>query len=351
AGFAYHQFGAASGADLRFVSSDFSQELNYEVDVWNTNGTSLVWVQVPELVDSNTAIYALWGNALSSNAPLYTFNGAAWSAPYEAVWHLNETVMDEGLTGMHLDSTGFRRDGSQNGNVNVPGFVGGGQAFDGNDLIDFGPFQLTGDRLTMSAWFKPVVGAPNGTLIGQSHLGTHANPFYKWILYYNGAADTPHVRIDSNAINGPGNIVIENTWNQMAAVYDGTIVRLYLNGNEVASVPKTGNLQPGTQPVRAGGRAATPLAEYFLGDLDEIRLATGARSADWIWASWLNAASNLTFVCYDAPVPLDLTLTKTVSQTNLPAGSTNLTYSIQVMNLSTVLVGGIVVTDSVPTDV
>ena len=49
-GFRYADFKAADGkADLRFTASDEITELNYEVEKWDTNGDSFVWVQVPEL--------------------------------------------------------------------------------------------------------------------------------------------------------------------------------------------------------------------------------------------------------------------------------------------------------------
>jgi len=47
----------------------------------------------------------------------------------------------------------------------------------------------------------------------------------------------------------------------------------------------------------------------------------------------------------------DLRLTKTVVPTNLLTGITNLTYTINVMNLSTVGISGVVVTDSIPANV
>ncbi|MEM7396727.1 MAG: DUF2341 domain-containing protein, partial [Verrucomicrobiota bacterium] len=301
--FAYSQFSSSAGGDLRFSDSTLTNPIPHEIESWNTNGLSYVWVQVPALVDSNTTIRAFWGHPQHTNQPAYTTNGTTWPLPYEAVWHLNETVADEATTGTHFDSTAFLRHGGQSGNDDVGTAFPGGQRFDGNDLIDFAGWSLSGDQLTMSAWFRPEINAPNGTLIGKSHANTHVNPWYKWALWYNGAANTAHVRIDTTAFNGPGGAVIENTWNQMAAVYDGAFVRLYLNGNEVGNAPKTGFLQASTQRVRIGGRDTVPLAEYFQGDLDEIRLATAARSADWIWAAWYSSASNGFFNCYSPVSP------------------------------------------------
>jgi hypothetical protein len=46
-GFAYSQFASTNGFDLRFADSTQTNELNYEVERWNTGGISYVWVQIP----------------------------------------------------------------------------------------------------------------------------------------------------------------------------------------------------------------------------------------------------------------------------------------------------------------
>ena len=61
AGFRYEQFASVDGNDLRFSTRDVVRELRYEVEEWNTNGDSLVWVRVPELA-AGGFIRAFWGN-------------------------------------------------------------------------------------------------------------------------------------------------------------------------------------------------------------------------------------------------------------------------------------------------
>ena len=43
-GFSYSQFASPQGWDLRFTSSDGVTELPYELEKWNTNGSSYAWV-------------------------------------------------------------------------------------------------------------------------------------------------------------------------------------------------------------------------------------------------------------------------------------------------------------------
>ena len=70
-GFQYADFDSPTGGDLRFTDCGRTVELNYEIETWNTNGNSYVWVQVPEIVDSSSCIYAYWGR-VGEVAPPYT---------------------------------------------------------------------------------------------------------------------------------------------------------------------------------------------------------------------------------------------------------------------------------------
>jgi len=36
----------------------------------------------------------------------------------------------------------------------------------------------------------------------------------------------------------------------------------------------------------------------MVGALDEVRLASAARSSNWVWAAWMNQASNTVFATY-----------------------------------------------------
>ncbi|MEM7394266.1 MAG: hypothetical protein AAF492_18155, partial [Verrucomicrobiota bacterium] len=44
-GFSYQNLVSTNGYDLRFLNSNRTVELNYEIEFWNTGGVSLVWVQ------------------------------------------------------------------------------------------------------------------------------------------------------------------------------------------------------------------------------------------------------------------------------------------------------------------
>ncbi|MEM7391754.1 MAG: hypothetical protein AAF492_05335, partial [Verrucomicrobiota bacterium] len=105
-GFDYRQFDSPPSADLRFAEG--SDVLYYEIESWNTNGNSYLWVQVPALVPGHTVMTAYWGRASASTSPVYTVNGAVWSEGYEGVWHLDESPPNGGV---HFDRTANGFDG------------------------------------------------------------------------------------------------------------------------------------------------------------------------------------------------------------------------------------------------
>ena len=61
-----------------------------------------------------------------------------------------------------------------------------------------------------------------------------------------------------------------NTWSYLAATYDGTSLRLYVNGTQVASLAKTGSILTSTNPLTIG---SDPIfGQYFQGTIDEVRV-------------------------------------------------------------------------------
>ena len=86
-GFKYSACKVENGGDLRFSLPDGTL-LQSEVDTWNTDGTSLVWVKVPQF-NRQTKIVAHYGCA----TPAEVTPADVWSADYVGVWHLNESAV------------------------------------------------------------------------------------------------------------------------------------------------------------------------------------------------------------------------------------------------------------------
>jgi hypothetical protein len=68
-----------------------------------------------------------------------------------------------------------------------------------------------------------------------------------------------------------------NSWSHVASTWDGTTLRLYVNGVQVVSRAVAGTLAATTNPLRIGGNAKW--GEYFAGTIDEVRVYNRALSA------------------------------------------------------------------------
>jgi hypothetical protein len=68
--------------------------------------------------------------------------------------------------------------------------------------------------------------------------------------------------------------VAVDRWSEVAATYDGATVRLYVNGECLASQAATGPIQATCSPLWIGGNL--PYGEHFRGRIDEIRVYSRA---------------------------------------------------------------------------
>jgi len=70
-------------------------------------------------------------------------------------------------------------------------------------------------------------------------------------------------------------------WVHVAATFDGRAERIYMDGREVASMPRQGPVRPTDQPLCVGNFAQAHRA-HFTGLLDDVRIYSRALSADEI---------------------------------------------------------------------
>jgi hypothetical protein len=73
-----------------------------------------------------------------------------------------------------------------------------------------------------------------------------------------------------------------NTWTHLAATYDKTVLRLYINGVLVGSRARTGNIATSANPLQIGGN--TLFGQYFRGTIDEVRVYIAALTAAQVQA-------------------------------------------------------------------
>jgi hypothetical protein len=98
-----------------------------------------------------------------------------------------------------------------------------------------------------------------------------------YYLEADSTSGNPATRTTSaGALFGTGALTT-NTWTHLAGTYDGTTLRLYVNGVQVSSRAQTGAIAVSTNPLQIGGD--TFYGQYFQGQIDEIRVYNRALSA------------------------------------------------------------------------
>jgi hypothetical protein len=71
--------------------------------------------------------------------------------------------------------------------------------------------------------------------------------------------------------------IAANTWTHLAMTYDGTTMRYYVNGTQVATRAQTGAAATSAGLLRIGGNSVW--GEWFAGQIDEVRVYNRALTA------------------------------------------------------------------------
>ena len=140
------------------------------------------------------------------------------------------------------------------------------------------------DRLTVAAWVDQegtITAADDFATALSRQIGTSEDQHYHLSLQLG----RPTLFITTDVgykMPAAPDTVARDTWVHLAGVYDGAMVRLYVNGAEVMSEPLTGTFVPDTTPVILGGNgndASNVPTELFPGRIDELMLFARALSA------------------------------------------------------------------------
>ncbi|MGH7972113.1 MAG: LamG-like jellyroll fold domain-containing protein, partial [Limisphaerales bacterium] len=229
--------------------------------------------------------------------------------------------------------------GQNNGTlVNGAGFSVGevGQAFAFNGVNQFvrvpdaAPLDPT-DELTVEAWVY-VTAYPAGdivTIVGKEDPnGVHQYQLTLW--YAQGRwCFRPTIVAGGVAAYFPGQTAVQTgQWYHIATTYDGSTVRLYVNGQLDGSVAATGPIATSTQPLRIGGDET---GWFFNGLVDEASVYGHALSGLEIQGIY-NAGSGgkcsgtTAPEIYAQPLGQSLVVGKTVTFDVLAVGTQPLSY-------------------------
>ena len=113
----------------------------------------------------------------------------------------------------------------------------------------------------------------------------------------------PVAPINSDAAYGGTGSVPDLTWRYLAATKDATSIKQYVSGSLAGQSASIGNVVSDVNDVTIGAMEndATAIpSEWFVGEIDEIRISNVTRSADWIAAQHLSMTNS--FVTFEYEV-------------------------------------------------
>ena len=299
-----------AGEDLRFVDVDGS-ELAYEIESWDELGTSYVWVKVPQ-IDASSGTDYIWmyydnPAALDNQNP-----NAVWSNNYELVSHLHDDFNDSSATPNNGVNTGPLAPNTS-GSADVTGQIGDGQNFDGvDDRISISSEATIDDIFngggTVSAWINISDWGENGLgrILNKAN-GTVPSPG-GWSMEVRDTNDSLSFEYGFNGNFGrwrAENSLTLGPWQYVTVVFDNSSATndptMYVNGTAMTVVEH--QTPTGTAVSDAGidlaiGNRSGSTDRTFDGIIDEARIATTQRSADWIAAQYLSTTD--AFVTYAA---------------------------------------------------
>jgi hypothetical protein len=143
----------------------------------------------------------------------------------------------------------------------------------------------------------------------------------EYALYANNAAGLPvgqvQIHGEQNAA-GPSAIAV-GAWTYLTATYDGTAEKLYVNGQQVASVPLSRSVEVSDGNLRIGGNAVW--SEWFSGLIDEVRVYNRALPQSEIQVDMATPVSALPVVQAGAPGVVGEQHVEPDSNPAVPAGT------------------------------
>ncbi len=282
------------GGDIQFRDAD-GTTLAHEIEIWAPNETSVVWVQVPRIDEASASdlIYMYYGNP---DVVVDQNPAAVWGAAYRAVYHLNPKGVDA------VDDSVSGSSGTAHGATAVEGRVGGAYDFNGTDQyleLGAGLSTISGvSGATAEAWVAPGILVNAGIALGisvnaatSSRLQFRVSPE----LLPNAGARTADI---GELLQLDGTAVTAGEWTHVVMAFDfaGDSITIYQNGVQAATTAGLGfaDATPDTtSDISVIGVDEDTTTNFWLGRIDEVRVAAAPVSADWASAQYASMTDQL----------------------------------------------------------
>lgn len=284
----FHTNAKSDACDIRVVESDETTETPFEL-VWYASSTDTgeLHFKADSLsFNATTTFYIYYGNS-----------GASCYAVTDTFGRNN--VWSDYIGVYHMENTATSSTGSNNGTATAVAFgssfgkLGQGVDFDSSSdvvsVTDAAAIQPT--TITMSAWTRAdsLSGFP---IFFDRYNGFTADGYRMFF-----GTNNLRVGIYQGAevgVNGT-TALSTATYYHVAATYDASTLRLFLNGASEGTLSTSGNITYRTTTNLGMGKRNTGSTSELNGQMDEVRLRSGAVSTDWITTEYNNLNSPTTF--------------------------------------------------------
>jgi Concanavalin A-like lectin/glucanases superfamily len=266
-GTAFSDVNAANTASPQYMGNQSVEVNNFDPPGCLNNGVTYYW-RIDEVGnDGNTVKGGVWSFTTNS------FIG--W-------WKLNET---DGNTA--YDSAGGHNGTLVNGPVWTTGEIDGALSFDGvDDYVEIPDANLNlTSQVTISAWINSKSRTARQAIVGQWNsadspakqsvlLDARGDVDQRFCLSLSGnGTDATKYTVYSKQRFLPG------TWYHVVGTYDGSMMKIYVNGQIENSTPAAGNIfVSNTEWIIGAINSGTDA--FFAGIIDDVRIYNRTLSAD-----------------------------------------------------------------------
>jgi hypothetical protein len=301
---------AAEGADVRFAKAD-GTPLSREIEAWDPKaGHAEIWVRVDTL-QANSASQSFtmhWGKGVAEAKRRRSVFDTL--AGFAGVWHLSEEAPDTTANGIYKDATGAGSHGNDRvTSVARAGAIGAGHGIDSGDYIE-APGVSDGLKLprsfSLSIWYRATgkgIGPAGGELVNVGdNYGLRV--YQDSVLHFWYWPPNPPVgsKKDWYEVHVKGVDFLDGEWRLVTGTFDGSKLRLYVNGKEIGNAPAADVV--GFQfplNLTLGKHGNGKRGYEYEGDLDEAQIHSAVRDPDWIRAAYENQRPGATFPAMTGP--------------------------------------------------
>jgi biopolymer transport protein ExbB len=268
-----------NGADLRVIAADGKTPLKFHIEKFDTvNELALLWIHLPILAGNakKDGVWLYWGNAKATSAAEHA---VGYDESTLAVYHFAQS------DGPPKDATAYGHHAANAGGLAIAPDGPLGQALKLSEGAGFSvpaspALKLAaGGGFTLSVWVRP---AKEQTAV----LFEFADANNGIAVALEGLTPVARVTAERETFTAKGGALIAGRWNHLAVTI-GERVAIFVNGKEAASA--AGKLPAIAGEVRVGrGVSGTG----FAGDIDELALASIARTPAWVEATFASQSQD-----------------------------------------------------------